>query len=401
MSELRSALDGLLVVDDGALSDDQLVADLDEVEHATRQLDVVRARRLAELERREVWSRDGHLSLGSWLASRHRVPPSTAAGHVRMARALEAMPVAAEALASADVSSSAITLLASAREEAPEQFSHSEESLVDAARTLPVEELKDVVARWRHDHADDADDDRQELFLTPTLRGRGRLAGDLNAETTQVLITALRAVQDAEGRSNDRTDTRSPARRRADALGEICRQWLDSSGRPVVAGERPHVIVTVDVESLGRSENAAGTARSAEARLGRRLADVGAISATDALMWACDAQVTRVITDAASRPLDVGRTTRITPPWIRKALIVRDGGCAFPVCGRPPSWCDPHHVVHWTNGGPTALSNLVLLCRRHHRLIHHKRFSVEIVDELPRFHRADGTVLEAADRAPP
>jgi hypothetical protein len=397
MSELRSALDGLLVVDDGALSDDQLLSDLDEVEHATRQLEVVRARRLSELERRELWSRDGHLSLTSWLGSRHRVAPSTAAGHVRMARALEAMPVAAETLASGDVSSSAITLLAHARDASPEAFSHSEESLVDAARALSVDHLKDVVARWRHDHADEADDDRQELFVTPTLRGRGRLAGDLNAETTQVLFTALRTVQDAEVRSNDRTDTRSPARRRADALGEICRQWLDSSDRPVVAGERPHVIVTIDAETL----RTPGAARSTGARLGGRLADIGRISAADALMLACDAQVTRVITDAASRPLDVGRTTRITPPWIRKALLVRDKSCAFPDCGRPPSWCDPHHVVHWTSGGPTALSNLVLLCRRHHRLIHHKRFSVEIVDGLPRFHRADGTVLEAADRAPP
>jgi hypothetical protein len=402
MSELRSALDGLLVVDDAALSDDQLVADLDEVEHATRQLDVVRARRLAELERREVWSRDGHLSLASWLGSRHRVAPSTAAGHVRMARALEVMPVAADALASGDVSSAAVSLLAAAREAAPEQFVRSEESLVDAARTLSVDHLKNVVTRWRHDHADEAEDDHQELHVSPTLVGRGRLAGDLNAETTQVLITALRAVQDAEVRSNDRTDTRSPARRRADALGEICRQWLDSSGRPTVAGERPHVIVTIDVESLRGGENAPGIARSAGARFARaRLSDVGAISAADALMWACDAEVTRVITDAASRPLDVGRTIRITPPWIRRALIVRDGGCAFPDCGRPPSWCDPHHVVHWTNGGPTALSNLVLLCRRHHRLIHHKRFSVDIADGLPRFYRADGTVLEAAVRAPP
>jgi hypothetical protein len=319
-----------------------------------------------------------------------------------MARALEVMPIAADALASGDLSTSSIAMLASARDAAPEQFGRDEASLVDAARTLSVDDLKDVVARWRHDHADDGDDDHQELYLSPTpLVGRGRVSGDLNAQTTQVLITALRAVQDVEVRSNDRTDTRSPARRRADALGEICRQWLDSQGRPVVAGERPHVIVTIDVESLDRGESAPNTARSAGTRLGGRLADVGPISAADALMWACDAQVTRVITDAESRPLDVGRTTRITPPWIRKALIVRDGGCAFPDCGRPPSWCDPHHVVHWTNRGPTALSNLVLLCRRHHRLIHHKRFSVEIVDGLPRFHRADGTVLQTADRAPP
>src|ERR687897_1451594 len=149
MSELRSALDGLLVVDDEALPDDQLVADLDEVEHATRQLDAVRARRLAELERREVWSRDGHLSLASWLGSRHRVAPSAAAGHVRMARALEVMPVAADALASGDVSSSAVSLLASAQEAAPGPFEQAEDALVDAARSLPVMKLRDAVAQWR------------------------------------------------------------------------------------------------------------------------------------------------------------------------------------------------------------------------------------------------------------
>src|ERR687892_602093 len=254
MSTLRSALDELRSTDVFALSDDELASDLDELERATRVFEVERGRRVAELERRGAHARDGHLSLASWLAARHLVAPSTAAGHVRMARALEAMPVAAEALASGDVSSSAITLLAHARDASPEAFSRSEAQLVDAARTMPVEELKDTVTRWRHDHADVADDDRQELFLTPTVRGRGRLGGDLNAETTQVLITALRAVQDAEVRSNDRTDTRSPARRRADALGEICRQWLDSSNRPVAAGERPHVIVTIDVETWGAEE---------------------------------------------------------------------------------------------------------------------------------------------------
>jgi hypothetical protein len=405
MSTLRSALDELRSTDVLALGDQEIALDLDELEHATRVIEVERGRRVAELERRGAHARDGHLSLAAWLASRHRLAPSTAAGHVRMARALEEMPVAADALASGDVSSAAVSLLASARDAAPEQFGQAEASLVDAARTLPVDELRDTVTAWRHDHAEDADDDRQELYLSPTLVGRGKLAGDLNAETTQVLTTALRAVQDAEVRSNDRTDTRSAARRRADALGEICRQWLDSSDRPVVAGERPHVIVTVDVETLSRQETAPGTGRiagvSTGAGRGARLADVGPITAADALLWACDARVTRVITDAASRPLDVGRTVRITPPWIRTALVVRDGGCAFPDCGRPPSWCDPHHVRHWTNGGSTALSNLVLLCRRHHRLIHHKRLSVEMVEELPRFYRADGTVLEAANRAPP
>src|SRR5918996_5167593 len=159
MSTLRSALDEVRIRDLRDFSDDELVSHLDELEHVDRFLDVERSRTIIELERREVFTRDGHLSLASWLGSRHRVAPSTAAGHVRMARALEAMPVAAEALASSDVSSLAITLLASAREEEPEQFARSEESLVDTARTLSVEELKDTVTRWRHDHADD---DHQE-----------------------------------------------------------------------------------------------------------------------------------------------------------------------------------------------------------------------------------------------
>jgi hypothetical protein len=222
-----------------------------------------------------------------------------------------------------------------------------------------------------------------------TLEGMVESTVKLAPSDGQVFITAIRAAEDAEVRSLKGPHPRTAAQRRADALVQVCRHYLDSSDRPVVAGERPHVIVTVDVELQG------GNGGRSE------LADVGRISAPEALQWACDAQVTRVITDAASRPLDVGRTTRITPAWIRKALVVRDGGCAFPGCGRPPSWCDPHHVRHWTKGGPTALSNLVLLCRRHHRLIHHNRFSVEIAEGLPRFYRADGTVLEAANRAPP
>jgi len=86
---------------------------------------------------------------------------------------------------------------------------------------------------------------------------------------------------------------------------------------------------------------------------------------------------------------------------MRRAVIVRDRHCRFPGCDRPQSWCDAHHVVHWTNGGSTALHNLVLLCRRHHRLIHHRKFGVEIADGQPRFYRSDGTVLTASNRAPP
>jgi hypothetical protein len=85
---------------------------------------------------------------------------------------------------------------------------------------------------------------------------------------------------------------------------------------------------------------------------------------------ACDASLTRVVIDPDSQPLDVGRRTRLIPPAIRTALVVRDRGCTYPGCDRGPQWTDAHHVRHWSDGGTTSLDNLVLLCRQHHRTVH-------------------------------
>jgi HNH endonuclease len=108
--------------------------------------------------------------------------------------------------------------------------------------------------------------------------------------------------------------------------------------------------------------------------------------------------VTRVVTEARSQPLELGRRTKVVPPGLRRALAVRDGGCRFPGCGRPLGWCDSHHVVHWADGGETSLGNLLLLCRPHHRAIH-RGFDVRIVDEQPVFSRPDGTMIP--ERRPP
>jgi hypothetical protein len=129
------------------------------------------------------------------------------------------------------------------------------------------------------------------------------------------------------------------------------------------------------------------------------LEDVGQISVDTAAMLACDASITRIVTKGRAEPLDVGRATPLISAALRKALVERDGGCRFPGCDRPPSWCDGHHVVHWSDGGRTCLGNMLLLCRRHHGLIHRGAFSVRMIDGRPTFFRADGSVLE--DRAPP
>lgn len=390
---MRSALDELRSEDIRGSSDEDLGEDLVELERASRVLEAERSRRLVEVERRGTWAIDGHLSVVSWLAARVRVGFGRASQQVKLSRALRQMPVTSEALGSGELSSEAVGLLISAREAAPEAFSQAEGMLVDAAGALPAREFRAAVAYWRQAADASAAEERarriyegRHLHVSPTIEGAVRIDGDLDPESGQTVLVALRAVQDAWARDGVE-DRRSALQRRADALTELCRSWLDHSDRPQVAGERPHVVVTVDLESLER-------------RLGRRceLEDTGPITPETARRLACDAGVSRVLMSRSSEPLDVGRKTPVVPTGMRRALVIRDGGCRFPGCGRPHAWCDAHHVEHWADGGETALENLVLLCRPHHRAVH-EDFRVEMTEGQPVFSRSDGTRLE--DRAPP
>jgi hypothetical protein len=96
----------------------------------------------------------------------------------------------------------------------------------------------------------------------------------------------------------------------------------------------------------------------------------GPIPLETAFRLACDCSVTRVIMRGDSEVLDLGRSTRLVSAAIRKAVVIRDRGCVFPGCERPPAWCDAHHLVWWERGGHTEVSNVCLLCRRHHVLCH-------------------------------
>jgi hypothetical protein len=92
---------------------------------------------------------------------------------------------------------------------------------------------------------------------------------------------------------------------------------------------------------------------------------------------ACDAEIARVVLGPAGEVLDLGRTSRLPSPAQRRALAVRDGGCVFPGCDRPPGWCQAHHRRHWVDGGRTDLGNLLLLCAFHHRLIHEGQWRLD------------------------
>jgi Domain of unknown function (DUF222)/HNH endonuclease len=214
-----------------------------------------------------------------------------------------------------------------------------------------------------------------------------RVHGELDPETGEYVLTALRSVSDAEARSAGAHDDGTPDQRTADALAEVCRRSLSPDGQ-TVAGERPHVTLTVDEAVL----------RNARAGLSE-LDHTGPVDAHTARMIACDSSVMRVVMSGRSEPLDIGRRTPVVPAGMRRAVIVRDRGCRFPGCGRRHTWCDAHHVVHWADGGPTSMSNLVLLCRRHHRMVH-RGFRLSIEDGLPRFRRPDGSPLVEHARGP-
>lgn len=386
MSGIRSAVEELAGEDLRFASDGELVEELREIERAVSALEVERARRVAELEERGVAAREG-LSATSFLADRLRMAPAWAARYVAWARALARAPRTREALAQGEIHPSAAAVLLQARASSAELFERDEQVLVDAARTLPHRDLRRVVAHWRQ-AADpvaavgDAErlHARRRLHVSPTLDGMVRVDGDLDPETGQVLITALDAEISADMRASHDLDTRTWAQRRADALAEICRRYLDSSDRSEVGGERPHVVVNVDVAALlgdpyGRAE----------------FEDAGLLTPPQVRRWACDAHLIRLLSKGGSQPLDVGRRTPVVPPALRRALVARDRGCRYPGCGRPPRWCDAHHVKHWADGGETCLANTILLCRRHHRMVHLGRgWPLAIVDGQPAFVGADG-----------
>jgi hypothetical protein len=206
----------------------------------------------------------------------------------------------------------------------------------------------------------DGDDAASELYVSPTLGGRSEVSGSFDSELGVIIRAALAAAMTPDGAHDP---TRSAAQRRADALGDICRFFLDHHEHPnPTPRNRPHVGVVIDWDTVA---GGAGCGTVVETGQTLRTEWVRQVL--------CDAAVFRILRSGASTILDLGRTTPVVSPAQHAALAVRDGGCRWPGCDRPPSWCDAHHIEHWANGGPTALGNLALLCRRHHTRIHRWR----------------------------
>jgi hypothetical protein len=188
----------------------------------------------------------------------------------------------------------------------------------------------------------------------------------------------------------------------------MCRVAADQA--PEAGGSKPQVTVTIDWDTLrGQTENGhtssdhtdsgqAGSARtsggqaesgqagrqpgglftSSGAWAGARLGSGTPLHPGTARRLACDAGLLPVVLGTASELLDVGRLHRLVTPAIRRALNIRDGGCRFPGCDRPVAWCDAHHLKSWVLGGLTSVDNMLLLCRRHHVLVHEHGWSIRL-----------------------
>ncbi|WNG82414.1 DUF222 domain-containing protein [Mycobacterium sp. ITM-2016-00316] len=220
--------------------------------------------------------------------------------------------------------------------------------------------------------------DLNDMTLVQTEDGRVSAGLDLDILTGEELLAALDPLCRPVPLPDGSPDPRPIGRRRADAFGQIVRDYLSGQRRPTSGGVLPHVTLIRSAASVGSAAGAEGSVDS--------LGFTGPVSASTADLIACDSTLTTVLVDHSGIPLDLGRAERLFTPALRKALGIRDRGCAFPGCGRPVSWCDAHHITPWNSGGHTSIDNGVLLCRLHHTAIHHGGWQVYLgADRHPWF----------------
>jgi hypothetical protein len=364
------------------VSDLALGEDLVGLRRQIDRLELEFSRRLRLFDAQRGWASSGAASCGAWLRNACRLSPVAAAQHLDVARQLPELPRTSQSAVEGSIGFHHAAVIAQcANQIGVPAVRKVEDTLVEAARAVDPRALRIVTRRLRYcvdpdgAFADaEADHARRYFNLSQTYDGVFHVEGLLDAEGGAALRSAIDAL---DVRVVD--DARTAAQRRADALVELARGALQWGELPAVAGERPHLTVTAS-DALLRGERgcAAGEMRWA-----------GPVVAETVRRVACDASVSRVVVGGAGEPLDVGRASRTIPSALRRALVVRDGGCRFPGCDRPPEWTDGHHLQHWADGGETKLENLVLLCRRHHRVVHEGRWrlgfgaSGEVVAQPP------------------
>jgi Domain of unknown function (DUF222) len=344
------------------------------------------------------------------------LPRTGITGHTQPAE----RPELAAALAAGTVASRPATIITLAldrvRHHAPEETTaRMEHALTRTAAEHDTDFLTRIARRW----SDAIDQDgteptehelrhRQGAFLRPARRGLHHLEIFATPDQYEHLLTVMntatnpRTRPDATagdgtdgtddgsavgGQINPDLDRRTRPQRLLDGLVGACKAALATGTLPTAGGLRPQVMVTIDHRDLldRLQESDTATRRNDGIPGTGSFTFTGPVTPSTVRKIACGADIIPILLGSEGRILDIGRTTRIFPPHIRKAITARDQGCAFPNCTIPAPWCEAHHITYWSHGGTTSTDNGTLLCTHHHHIIHKEQWTIQVKTGIPWF----------------
>ena len=331
-------------------------------------------------DERAGWLGWGFESCADWLHWRCDLSLSAAREKIRVAHALKTLPAIAMTFAEGKLSYSKVRALTRVAGQ------ENEDALLEFALRTTAARVEERCRELRCGAADSTDDAARaharrclSLRRDPE-RGTVTITVELPIETAELVDKALDRAVEATASSTPELAEESWAAQRADAFVALAKAYLGGNGEGEAAGgtsDHYQVVVHVDESALRGGVGRAGLPIESLRRIG------------------CDANRLVLVEDAHGEPLSVGRKSRVVPQAIKRAMWARDGGCRFPGCGRR-RFVDAHHVEHWSAGGETSLANLMLLCSKHHTLVHEGGFRIE-KDYRDRwfFRRPDGRAVPA------
>jgi hypothetical protein len=327
-----------------------------QLRHLIDLLELTFAQQAAEFAASNEHQRWGSTTAIDWIRHRCQMSGTQAADRIAVGEQLSSLPNSADAMVDGEIGYAHLSLIvhtAVAVEESPFTRREVEQQLLGRAMDMSVGAFRYFCQHVRHAASpEDVNADQVEAVEQRKLRfhnwdkGVVSISGQLDAAAAALVRTALLPLARRQGKH----DYRHRDRRLMDALIESFCTKLN----------RPSLQVTASLETLmGLAGAPAGELELSPP-----------ISANSVQRFACDCSITRVLLGSDSIVIDVGRAKRVISGPMRKALTVRDKHCRWPGCERPASYCEGHHLIHWSKNGPTELENVVLLCYRHHWMVH-------------------------------
>jgi hypothetical protein len=381
---LRSAIDRFRQRPRRYREPDELGADLTGIRHCQDLLELEFAETAAQFSKTQEYEEQGSVSPIDWIRHHCRMASSAVWGSVAVGDHLADLPRSVEAVESGEIGYAHLALMARTADALQGSSTASpfeETELLEKAREFSVGRLWHFCHHLRHaldPEGFTAEQKRateeRSLKMSTCEDGTLLIEGWLDSVGGAVVRSALEPLAQPNGDH----DERGREHRNADAFVEVCSHAQDAGVLP----QRPHLQVTASLQTLQ------GLAGSPAGDMEYSLP----VSAETVQRLACDGTITRVVLAPESVVIDVGRARRVVAGATRRALTARDGHCRWPRCDRPASWSDAHHVIHWSKGGETDLSNMVLLCHRHHWMAHEGGWQL--------VQTAEGEVLTVPPRPP-